>query len=106
MRAGESDCQGVRRSGLLPPRKTSWEDSEDKSGSTRQGNRGDVGTHNDQTPHGLTGTWAQAKGGKGGSKSHGKRRQMQARGVGCRDERRRMSGGRYGQRPGGRSLTP
>ena len=56
-------------------------------------------------PKGLTGTWAQAKGGKGGTNGHGTRQQKQARGAGCRDERRRMAGGGGGKITGGRRIT-
>ena len=38
---------------------------------------------------------------QGGANGRGKRRQMQARGMGRRDERRRLAGGGRGQRPCG-----
>ena len=49
---------------------------------------------------------AQAKGRKEGTNGRVKRRQTQARGVGCRFERRRVACGVCGRRPGGHHFAP
>ena len=64
-------------------------------------------TRNRRTPYGLTGTWDQAEGGKGGeAHSHRTRRQTQACGVGRRDERWSMAGGRCGKPTFGWRFAP
>ena len=60
---------------------------EEEAGLQRQG-----GTHAGRTPQGPTGTWVQAKGGKGGSALAWERRKMQERVTGRRDERQRLAG--------------
>ena len=65
-----------RHPGLLPLRKKPpdkklrtgrCQDSEEKSGRTRKGNWGEEVPKMGKTPQGMTETWVQAKGGKGGS---------------------------------------
>ena len=57
-------------------------------------------------PQGMTGTWEQAEGGKGGANQCGIRWLMQACVPGHRYKRRRLAGGRCGRCPGGRrSMT-
>ena len=59
-----------------------------------------------QNPQGTTGTWVQAESGKRGRAPERKRRQTQANGAGCRDERWRLAGGGCGWRLGWRRFTP
>ena len=67
--------------------------------------REDGGTRNGRNPQSMTGAWVKYKGFKGGgSHSHWKRRHMQARGAGRRDECRRLVSGGCGRHPGGRRL--
>ena len=87
------------------PRTGLCQDLEENSGRVRRGHRGDGGTHNGRTPQGLTGTWAQAEGGKGGGAHSQERWQTQAHSTGRRDERRGLAGGRRGRCPGGRSFS-
>ena len=72
------------------------EDSEENSGRERQGNGDAEGPATGEPPPRPTGTWVQAKGGKGGSAPARERRQTQTRGAGCRDEQRRLQSCGYG----------
>ena len=74
---------------------------EDEAGTQRRG-----GTRDGRTPQGPTGTWVQAKGVKGGRAPAQERHQTQAHSAGRRYERRRLSGGGCGLRPGGRQFAP
>ena len=55
---------------------------------------------------GLTGTWSQAEGGRGGTNGQRKRQQTQACGAGIRVERQSLVGGGCGLRPGGQRFAP
>ena len=57
-------------------------------------------------PQGMTGTWEQVEGDKGGSNGREKRQHRQARIMGRRVKWRRMAGGRWGRSPGRRSFAP
>ena len=56
-------------------------------------------------PRGLTGTWLQAEGGKGGSNGRGKCWKMQECGAGRRINQQRLASVRWGQRPDGRRIA-
>ena len=88
------------------PRTGRCQYQEDHSGRERWGNRGDRGKCDRRTPQGLTGSWAQSKGGTGGGNKSQERRHMQACRAGRRDVRRRLTGGGCGWCPGGRSFAP
>ena len=90
-----SDCQGVEASGaVVLAQKGHQEDQgpeDDGKRSNTQGGRRDTETRRSLrqlNPQGPTGTWVQAKGGNGGGRQCGIRRQMEAHGAG-----RRESGG-------------
>ena len=98
-------------------RKSTWQGHKHRTmprtgGEIREEN---AGTHirgwtcDRKTPQGTTGTWVQAKGGKGRGKPAWERQQTQAHGAGRGDERQRLVGrgrGGGGRRPGGRRFAP
>ena len=71
-----------------------FQETEKNAGRERWRHKRHGGNHDGQTQQGLKGTWVQSKGAKGGENGHGKGWQTQAHGTGCRDEWRRLAGGR------------
>ena len=91
-------------SNILMDQKVPWFGAEHREGKKKAQWYG--GTYNRQTPQGLTGTWSQAKGGKGGSNGHCKRWNMQKCGAGCRYKWWGQVVGGCGWRLGGRWFAP
>ena len=82
------------------------QESEQKTGRGRWCHKLYRGTNGGRTPQGMTGTWAQAEGFKGGKNGRRKWQKTQAHGVGRRVKRRRLARGEIVKHPGGRNFAP
>ena len=76
------------------PNTRKFRDTEEHSGSTRQGHRGAEGTKMRESPRGLQGPVRRSRAARGGVGAHSwDTTQRQANGAGGRDKRRILAGG-------------
>ena len=109
------NCQGVKAPWTLAfSQKVTGQQYQDPDDAKiqRRNQRGGGQGHIDaelhatgEPPRGWQGPMCIPRAAKGGAHRHSKRRQMQARSAGRRDDRRRLTGGGLGQHPGGRRFA-